>query len=113
MQCAIWVSRIKQTSDEHIAGALVRDTVTRRNREEKSSMGFGEAIGVAKSVDYAAEIKRVGKVAAEAEAVKKTECFVDVAVFGAEGVNPFGPVRPVGYAHLFVFNWVIDYVYWI
>lgn len=77
-------------------------------------MGFDEAIGAAKRVDYATEVERVRNVAAEAEAVEKTECFVDVPVFGAEGVNLFGPVRPVGYAHLlFLFNWVIDFVYWV
>lgn len=42
----------------------------RSNGEDKAVVGFGEAIGVAKGVDYAAEVEGVRKVAAEAEAVK-------------------------------------------
>ena len=43
-------------------------------------------------MNYAAEVEGVGAVSTEAETVEKAECLVDIAVFGAEFVNLFGPM---------------------
>ena len=55
-------------------------------------MGFGEAVGVAECVNDGVDVERVWLVSTEAEAVQKAERLVDIAVFGAESVNLFGPV---------------------
>lgn len=58
----------------------------------KAVVGFIEAVGVAESVDDAAEVEGVGTVTVKAEAVEEAEGFVDVAVGGAEAVDFFGEV---------------------
>lgn len=111
-QCGIWVLRIKQASDDDIASTLVGDRI-RSNREGKAVVGFGEAVGVAESVDDGGDVERVGGVAAEAEVVEEAEGFVDAAVHGAEFVNLLGPVGGVGYAHFwFLLFWFVGWLLW-
>lgn len=98
-QRAPWVARIEQSSDDRVAGALVRDDITRRNEGDEPTAGLLEPARVAESVDHAAEVERVGSVAAEAEVVEEAEGGVDVPVAGAEIVYLPGPERPVRYAH--------------
>lgn len=55
-------------------------------------VGFGEPVGIAESVDDAADVEGIGTVAKNAKVVEKAKGLVDVAVFGAESVNLFGYV---------------------
>lgn len=91
MQSIKWVFRAKQASDNYIASALVRDAM-RGNGEQKSVAGFGESVGIAESVDDAADVEGIGTVAKNAKVIEKAKGLVDVAVLGAESVNLFGYV---------------------
>lgn len=59
-------------------------------------VSLGEAVGITKCVDYAAEVEVIGAVAVEAEGVQQANGFVDVPVLGAEVVDFRGPVWLVG-----------------
>lgn len=93
------VARIEQPSDDRVAGTLVRDGVTGRDEGDEPTACLHEPARVAEGVNHAAEVERVGPVAAEAEAVEEAEGLVDVPVAGAEVVYLLGPERPVRHAH--------------
>ena len=69
-------------------------------------------MGVAECVNDGVDVERVWLVSTEAEAVQKAKRLVDIAIFGAESVNLFGPVRGVvGDADVvfwFKFWWLVD-----
>ena len=55
-------------------------------------MGFREAVGVTECVNDGVDVEGVWLVSAEAEAIQKAKRHIDIAVFGAESVNLFGPL---------------------
>ncbi|KAG5555847.1 hypothetical protein RHGRI_006485 [Rhododendron griersonianum] len=55
-------------------------------------VSFREAAGLAKGVNYAADIERVWEVATEAEVVENAKGSVNIVVHSTESVNLFGPV---------------------
>lgn len=55
-------------------------------------VGFGEPVGIAETVDDAADVEGIGTVSKNAKVIEKAKGLVDVAVFGAESVNLFGYV---------------------
>ncbi|KAH7856192.1 hypothetical protein Vadar_033769 [Vaccinium darrowii] len=74
-------------------------------------VSFGEAAGLAEGVNCTADFERIREVATEAQVVKKVKGSVNIIVHGAEPVNLFGPVIPVGYAH-FSFIWFTRWLWW-
>lgn len=59
---------VEEAGEEDIGGAVVGEGVGGKG-EEEAAVGLGEAVGVAESVDDAAEVEGVRAVAAEAEAI--------------------------------------------
>lgn len=69
------IPRIEQPRDDDVAGTFVGDE-PRSDEEETATVSFLESSGVAERVDHAAEVKRVGAVSAEAEAVDDSKSLV-------------------------------------
>lgn len=102
MQSGMWALGIKQASNKYITSPLIRDAV-RGNGKDKAVVGFLEAFGITKPMNYAAEIEGIRAVAAEAEMIEKGKSLIDFAVLGTEIVDLPRPVRPAGNADGLVF----------
>lgn len=65
------------------------------NSKKEPAVSFGEAAGIAQSMDNAAKIEGIGAVAVETELIEEAKSFVDIAVKSAELVDFPGPVGSV------------------
>lgn len=74
-QRCLWCTRVQQAGNEHVTGTLVQEVGIgwRVNVLEKLTVGLGETLGVAESVDNAANIKRIEMVPMKADSVKKLQ----------------------------------------
>lgn len=90
-------SSVEQTGNEDITCSLVQEVGLGGDEEKKLVVSLGVAVGVAESVDNAANVKRIETVPAKANVTKKVKSRIDVPVNGAELVNVLGPVGLIGW----------------
>lgn len=97
-QRGMWVSGMEQAGNEDVTCSLLQEVVGLGGDEEKKLVvGLGVAVGVAESMDNAANVKGIETVAAKANVAKKVKSRIDVPVNGAELVNVLCPVGLIGW----------------